>query len=277
MKRILIGLFTLISVMLVTFCLQVYARSLTNQQINMILQNDDIHIVTLQSSVKKATISIKASSDNSQIKTIVEYDRNGLLINYYSTSVIKVKTPEQNTMITTLMRLKAGEWQYKQTIGNYIIGQSEYQLKNNRVTINLLPTNDELTCRVVAEQENASNDRGYKIVYQYVQDTKPENEDLKITYQFSPQGHLTDFYIIRTDLSQYNYSSIIETKFNYDDKGQLVTANESSRLQFMDSKGDVVNTTVIYSDFDKLGNWQTKTARTESETIVYQRVLEYWS
>lgn len=52
------------------------ANSLTNQQINLLLENDDVQMFTPHSKVKKVTLSIEQSSDHQgkQLLNIVKQD-----------------------------------------------------------------------------------------------------------------------------------------------------------------------------------------------------------
>lgn len=260
----------------VLFASQVCSAKLTQQQINLLLENDDIQIFTPSSAtVKKASVSIEKSTDASQGKTIVEYDKKGLLINYYSASVIGFTTEAQSTMITTLMRTEDNKWQRKQTMGSYEIDNSTYALKGDNINITLLPSYNFDEQRQIAQHvETIENSQQLRVFFSYA---KPmHNEKLNIEYKFADNGQLNSFNFENVDENLYGYTSIIKMTLSYDETQKLKEASEFSHYQFMNEPADEVTTRIVYSDFDQYGNWLKKTECFDNEQVIYKRVIEYW-
>lgn len=250
------------------------AKSLTNLQINMLLENDDIQIFTSQAIVKKSSVTTEQSTDNSQDKVIVEYDKKGLLINYYNASVVNNEL-EQTTMITTMLRLERGKWQRKQTVGSYEIDNSLYELKDGQLQITYLPSHNNNEEKVVIQQPIVEDEAGNSVLFQYAEPI--ENESLDIQYQFDKKGLFTNFHFSNINKSEYSYSSTIQTKFEYDEQDHLIKGEVLYHYQFLDEPADSIVTDVIYSDFDQYGNWRFKVEYFGSEKIIYKRDIEYWN
>lgn len=254
-----------------------YANSLTQQQINLLLENDDIQIFTPSALVKKVTLSVAESSDNSQGKTIIEYDKTGLLINYYQVSVVQDEDsrPRQNTMITTLISTRKGKWQRKQTLGSYEIDKSIYTLKNNKIKITMLPSLSSSEKRIIQQQNQyLKNNQGKIIHFSYINAAK--NEQYLIDYHFDKNNLLTFYDYADINQNAYGYTSKIKLKFNYDEQNRLLSCTEDSLYQPVGEQADEIKTITTYRDFDRFGNWLTKVEASNSGEITYKREIEYW-
>lgn len=254
-----------------------YANSLTQQQINLLLENDDIQIFTPSALVKKVTLSVAESSDNSQGKTIIEYDKTGLLINYYQVSVVQDEDsrPRQNTMITTLISTRKDKWQRKQTLGSYEIDKSIYTLKNNKIKITMLPSLSSSEKRIIQQQNQyLKNNQGKIIHFSYINAAK--NEQYLIDYHFDKNNLLTFYDYADINQNAYGYTSKIKLKFNYDEQNRLLSCIEDSFYQPVGEQADEIKTITTYRDFDRFGNWLTKVEASNSGEITYKREIEYW-
>lgn len=254
-----------------------YANSLTQQQINLLLENDDIQIFTPSALVKKVTLSVAESSDNSQGKTIIEYDKTGLLINYYQVSVVQDEDsrPRQNTMITTLISTRKDKWQRKQTLGSYEIDKSIYTLKNNKIKITMLPSLSSSEKRIIQQQNQyLKNNQGKIIHFSYINAAK--NEQYLIDYHFDKNNLLTFYDYADINQNAYGYTSKIKLKFNYDEQNRLLSCTEDSLYQPVGEQADEIKTITTYRDFDRFGNWLTKVEASNSGEITYKREIEYW-
>lgn len=254
-----------------------YANSLTQQQINLLLENDDIQIFTPSALVKKVTLSVAESSDNSQGKTIIEYDKTGLLINYYQVSVVQDEDsrPRQNTMITTLISTRKGKWQRKQTLGSYEIDKSIYTLKNNKIKITMLPSLSSSEKRIIQQQNQyLKNNQGKIIHFSYINAAK--NEQYLIDYHFDKNNLLTFYDYADINQNAYGYTSKIKLKFSYDEQNRLLSCTEDSLYQPVGEQADEIKTITTYRDFDRFGNWLTKVEASNSGEITYKREIEYW-
>ncbi|WP_392560580.1 hypothetical protein [Orbus mooreae] len=253
----------------------VFAK-LTNQQINLLLENDDVQIFALQSkTVKKSIVSIKSENDSRQGKTITQYDQDGLLINYYSASSISLEGAEKNIMITTLIRDKDYQWQRKQTVGDYQINNSFYLLKDDRIQIKLLPSPRVAEQRLVV-QHNTVSDETKELFVSFDYEKPSVLKKLKIEYNFNALGQISWFNFTNIDQHDYGYTSIMETQFKYDELNRLIESDVFLHYQSLEMAGNDMRSHIVYSDFDEYGNWLTKTEMMNGEKIVYTRTIEYW-
>lgn len=253
----------------------VFAK-LTNQQINLLLENDDVQIFALQSkTVKKSIVSIKSENDSRQGKTITQYDQDGLLINYYSASSISLEGAEKNIMITTLIRDKDYQWQRKQTVGDYQINNSFYLLKDDRIQIKLLPSPRVAEQRLVV-QHNTVSDETKELFVSFDYEKPSVLKKLKIEYNFNALGQISWFNFTNIDQHDYGYTSIMETQFKYDELNRLIQSDVFLHYQSLAMAGNDMRSHIVYSDFDEYGNWLTKTEMMNGEKIVYTRTIEYW-
>lgn len=271
-------LFAIFSMLFITaFCCD--AVLLTNQQINLLVENDDVQIFTPTSKVKKVTLTIEQHSENGKGKTIAEYNKSGLLINYYDVSTFDnaqpVPSDDQSTMIITLMSTEKGKWRRKQTLDQIEIDNSIYTLKDNQIEIEFLPSEgfDERRM-IIQHNEPLNDDQGEIIRFSY--QTPPEQEQFAMSYQFNQNQLLTEYHFSNADEHENGYISLINRQFTYDKLQRLVNSAETSYSQFMDEPEEKIETQAIYSDYDQFGNWQTKVETSGVERIVYKRVIEYW-
>ncbi|WP_392562930.1 hypothetical protein RHO12_05515 [Orbus sturtevantii] len=272
-KRIAVYVLVMVSVL---YFGDVTSAKLTNQQINLLLENDDIQIITPSSMVvKKSSLTIEKSTDSSQGKTIVEYDKKGLLINYYSASATG-KTPEDKvTMIVTLMRTENDKWQRKQTMGDYEIDNSLYSLKGDYMQVTLLPSYNFDKKRLML-QKNQTIDSGKEFAVIFKYDKTLKKEKFNIEYQFNQDGLLNSFNFLNIDGNKKGYTSIVNTNFEYDDQQRLIRSNERSYYQLTNQAAEETIAKIMYSDFDRYGNWQTKIELFDEEQVIYKRTIEYW-
>lgn len=249
---------------------------LTNQQINLLLENDDVQIFNLSSGiVKKSTVSIKGRNEGNQGKTIVQYDQDGLLINYYSASLMDLTLEEQGTMITTLMRNKDNQWLRKQTVGNYQLNNSIYNLKDDLIQITLLPSYELENQRLVLQKNSIAEDtQDFFVTFSYQEPTN--QEQLNIEYHFNQDGLLKEFQFISINEYEHGHTSSINNKFEYDELNRLIKGDSLLHYQSIMGSNNNISSQIIYSDFDRNGNWLTKTEELHGEKIVYKRIIEYW-
>lgn len=252
------------------------ANLLTNQQINLLLENDDVQVFTPHSKVKKVTLSIAKSTDHSQGKTIAEYTKDGLLINYYQVSVIKDEknnlSHNQNTMITTLINIADGQWQRKQTLNTLEIDNSVYTLKNDH--INMVMVSDGMAYEQNMAQHifPLNKHSGVWVNFSYM--FFPKNEQLNIDYQFDQNSQLSHYQYFITD--EYGNRTKVKLNFQYDQQQRLIQCNEEDDYQTMNKPAEKIFSHFNYYDFDRLGNWQTKIEKMHSQTVIYSRTIEYW-
>ncbi|WP_392551948.1 hypothetical protein RHO14_10790 [Orbus wheelerorum] len=272
-KRVIVYILIVISAI---YFSNVSLAKLTNQQINLLLENDDIQIITPSSTaVKKSTLTIDKSTDNSQGKTIAEYDKQGLLINYYSAFATGHTLAEKRTMIMTLMRTENNTWRRKQTMGNYQIDNSIYVLKDDHFQVTLLPSHSFDETRMML-QKNEMLDNGKKLAAIFSYDKALSKEKINIEYQFNQAGLLSSFDYSNIDGNENGYTSIIQANFEYDDQLRLIGSRENSHYQFVNEASEDTHSQVTYSNFDLHGNWLTKTEKFDGEEVSYKRTIEYW-
>lgn len=252
------------------------ANSLTNQQINLLLENDDVQMFTPHSKVKKVTLSIEQSSDH-QGKTIAEYSESGLLINYYQVVVAKAENSKlinpRDTMITTLINVDEGKWQRKQTLGKLEIDNSIYTLKNDHITMTSSPSDLYHKQRKLKQNIFPSNQQtGTLVHFSYL--SPPENEQLNIDYRFNQNQLLSDYRFFVID--ENGDKTQVKLYFQYDKQLRLIHCNEEDDYQPHNQAPEKYLSYINYYDFDPLGNWQTKVEKIHSQTVIYRRMIEYW-
>ena len=252
------------------------ANSLTNQQINLLLENDDVQMFTPHSKVKKVTLSIEQSSDH-QGKTIAEYSEAGLLINYYQVVVAKAENSKlinpRDTMITTLINVDEGKWQRKQTLGKLEIDNSIYTLKNDHITMTSSPSDLYHKQRKLKQNIFPSNRQSGTLVhFSYL--SPPENEQLNIDYRFNQNQLLSDYHFFVID--ENGDKTQVKLYFQYDKQLRLIHCNEEDDYQPHNQAPEKYLSYINYYDFDPLGNWQTKVEKIHSQTVIYRRMIEYW-
>lgn len=252
------------------------ANLLTNQQINLLLANDDIQVFTPDSNVKKVTLSIIYSTDNSQGKTIAEYSKAGLLDNYYQVSVVKDDqnplTRHQNTLITTLINIDNGKWQRKQTLDTFEIDNTLYTLKNGNVSMVVMSSDINNQQIIKQHIQPLNNPTGKMVNFSY--NTTPSYGQLNIDYLFNQHDLLSHYHYFIID--RYGNKSNVKLNFHYDKQQRLIRCNEKDSYQPINQVSEKKSGYISYDDFDYFGNWQTKIEKMLSQTVIYRRTIEYW-